>query len=102
MLATASFSGSAAYGAFSSMSPSQLKAVLEYVQAQREPTIAPAAFRRSIASHCASTGSILTSGMFGIDDHPQNRFALSALPGFLDSINPGAMPQARGELRLWR
>ena len=37
-----------------------------------ESTIALAAFRRSIASYCVSTGSISTSGMFGIDHHPQN------------------------------
>jgi hypothetical protein len=50
--------------------------------------------------------------MFGIDDHPAELIRAFSAAGFLDSINPGAMPQVRhgesvlwrtrGELRLWR
>jgi len=58
------------YGAFS-VSPSQLKAVLEYVQAQQEHH-RTRSFQEEYRELLCSTGSISTSGMFGIDDHPQN------------------------------
>jgi hypothetical protein len=40
--------------------------------------------------------------MFGIDDHPRRTDSRFQRCWFLDSINPGAMPQAHGEPRLWR
>jgi hypothetical protein len=54
------------------VSPSQLKAVLEYVQAQREHHRTRSFQERIIARLLRQHGIVSTSGMFGIDDHPQN------------------------------
>jgi len=54
------------YGAFS-VSPSQLDAVLQYIDGQKS-TIALAPFRKNIASCCASTASISRSVISGIED----------------------------------
>jgi hypothetical protein len=54
------------YGAFS-VSPSQLDAVLQYVDTQQS-TIALALFRTNTANYCAGTALISTSGTFGIEN----------------------------------
>jgi len=53
------------YGAFS-VSPSQLDAVLQYIDGQKS-TITLAPFRKNIARCCASMGSISMSVMSGIE-----------------------------------
>jgi REP element-mobilizing transposase RayT len=58
------------YGAFS-VSPSQLKPALQYIEAQLEHH-RTRTFQEEYASCCASMGSISTSGMFGTDNHALN------------------------------
>jgi hypothetical protein len=67
------------YGAFS-VSPSQLNAVLEYVENQ-DGIIVAVVFKRSIATFCANTASNSTNAMCGIEANAALIRAFSAGSG---------------------
>jgi hypothetical protein len=78
------------YGAFS-VSPSQLDALLGYVETQEERHRSRT-FQEEYASSCANTASSMTNVMCGIEATPPVSRAFSARS---EAVNiPGRLPQA--------
>jgi hypothetical protein len=93
LLTTATSTGSGATARFS-VSPSQLDALLGYVETQEEHHRSRT-FRRYTASSCANTASSRTNVMCGIEATPPVSRAFSARS---EAVNiPGRLPQAGDE-----